>query len=158
MTSRNSVSKIISSRNWILYANNQNTKAAKLRKFPSPFPHTNHSHQSIHLNNYMPTKYLLNRPRDGAPKTRLLIADLAISSAIAFATSSDSMTTTSTCTYIQNSEVYTFVTLDFLNIKLQQIRKLYLLLSTHFLVWKKQLTCLPLNFLSICSYYVFSYL
>ena len=41
-------------------------------------------------------RHLVNKPRDGAPMTRLLIADLETSSAIAFATLSDSMTTTST--------------------------------------------------------------
>lgn len=46
--------------------------------------------------------YLENIPLDDAPITSLWIELLSISSAIALATSSDSITTTSTCTYIHN--------------------------------------------------------
>lgn len=50
----------------------------------------------------MLSKYLVNKPRDEAPMTSLWISCLATSSAIAFSTSSDSITTSSTSTYIQN--------------------------------------------------------
>lgn len=50
------------------------------------------------IQNDMPDTYLENIPVDGAPMTSLLIADLATSAAIAFGTSSDSITIASTCT------------------------------------------------------------
>ena len=117
---------------------------------------TDCSRSHIHKHSMKVSRNLVNKPRDGAPMTRLLIADLETSSAIAFATLSDSKTTTSTSTYIQKKDRLRSCSLDF-NIKLQQPRKSYLLKSTHLLVWKKQLTCLPLHVLSICSYYIFSY-
>jgi len=47
--------------------------------------------------------YLLNKPPVEAPTTNFVIAYFITSSATADATSSDSITTTSTCTYFNNS-------------------------------------------------------